>query len=514
MSDSSRLGKARMILSLCSKDMVEDIILLIQSRGAGVIDDIYAQPKRAFDPPRVLGVLSRDYIDDSEVGNLLIGLSTILLASLRKPKWGNDEYQKLLQDAFNLPNEIAAPIANNIETYDPISWGRNADGDNKLIDWTAIGRNIQEGVHRFLNWVPKLLQLNWEIDQNQNYDTDFLYELSKLGDIVIQMNRRANLMTAQALINQNAGMFQAGDPDETEDDTDMQLGDALASLARKDLPPSIMGGFASLANVGKRASVKKVEELANRAGLKPSKRAETLEATHPPKSAFLRKSWNKILGANPSIAALIGAGLGSAPGLLKLAFKGKGSPEGLDLYGEVAEEYGPQIAQAWLQGDVDGILENMLGEIDDGDQDDVTTGDPDLDNEIEQAAAGEVASMELSPELGGLLTKFKYKRAKKKFAKKKARMQRKAGKKTKRATRKANVQSMKSATQQFRQSRRDLDPEQFMAEDIGPSEDYAGQAVDETAYDPNDVIQPDFFPEYADEQQEYQDEFPDEYFNS
>lgn len=501
MSDSSRLGKARMILSLCSKDMVEDIVLLIQTRGSGVLDDIFSQPKKAFDPPRVLGVLSRDYIDDEEVGNLLVGLSTILLAALRKPKWGNDEYQKLLQDAFSLPNEIAEPIAKNIETYDAIGWNKDAGEAGQLIDWNSLGRNIKEGVRRFLNWVPKVLQLNWEIDQNQEYDTDFLYELSKLGDVVIQMNRRANLMTAQALINQNSGIFQTGDPIEDEMHADMALGDALASLAKKDLPPSILGGFSALANMGKKASVAKVQNMADEAGFAKSKRAETLESTHPAKQPLLKKAWHKILSANPSTAALLGAGAGITPGLISLLKKGigMGSPEGMDLYGDVAEEYGPNIAQAWLQGDVDGILEEILGDIDAEEDDDITTGDPLLDDEIERLAAGEVSSMDLSPEMGGLLTKFKLRRAKKKFVKKKARTQKKAARRTRKATHKANTQAMKNATSTYREASRNLNPEQFMESDIGPSEDFEGEAAQVTEFE-----QPEYYDDggYDDQSQD------------
>lgn len=428
-----RLAKARLVLGLFSRDMVEDIILLVQNRGNGTVADVFNGPASAYDTPRPLGVLSREYVADEDVPALLLSFSTLLLSYIRKPRLSNDNYQQILQDAFGLPSQVAEALAKNIETYDPVSSMKTENGEEG-IDWEFLGNRIANGVRQFLNWIPKVLQLNWEIDQNQDYDKDFLYEMVKFGEVIAQLNRRARLMTSQVMINQATGLFALGsgdpanaligDSDENGDnEAEAALGAQFRPLTLRALPTNIAGPFAPVIAASDEANMKALAKSVQSAGYDITKNG-LVDNGRRPAHPGLRKAWDSFLAMNPGKIGALSFAAGALPGLIKLL---KGDPT--DLYGDIRDEYGDAIADKWRSGDIDGLVGDAIAEA----GDDVTTGDPDLDKQIGDAALELYGDTDGDPEIGGMLTRWRVNRAKRRFKRSHRRTVRRANRRADRA---------------------------------------------------------------------------------
>lgn len=430
-------NKAAMILAAMSPDMVADIVDLCTRYGRSVQSAVAAEDG----PPRPLAVLSRDYISDADFPYVFYGFASMVLADFRTLKQDNDFYEKVLMNAFSLPSEIAGPAAKKIETYDVLGGGELSK--EQMAWYSKIGAQLQEGVRRIANTAPKVLGIPWENDQTQQYDIDFLYELSLLGRAVDEFQARARLMKGQAALSTGMGLFLSssgkvpytgskpggdvygdiygdiyGDP---ADVAEVMLSDAAKPLIGGILPPGILGGLAKLFKFGKQASEKKVDSMVARAqspNADPSA-AGALER-------LMTGAPGVILAIDSATSSLgqVKAQLASLMGSRETAGHG-------DVYSHVSSMYGDVVADCWNRGDVPGALSGIVDLAGDAFE---TTGDPELDeaiigdviNEV-VGELGDVEGADLS-EMGGLFTRAranaKMRRAKRRERKAKKRQMR------------------------------------------------------------------------------------------
>lgn len=424
-SDNARHDKAAIILSAMSPDMVEDIISLINARGRSVITTVFSADDSAAEgvSSRFLAIFSSSYVKNKDFEDVWTGFSTVVLATIRKPSYANDDYQKILEDAYSLPTELAQPLALKINTYDVL-------GNAETGVLTSLGNSIAEGVRKFLNYWPSILQLGWEIDQTQKYDIDFLYELKMLGQVVNDLDSRTRLMTAQSAIQQSMGLLQTGDPVDDEE-LEMKVGDVFSKLNAKSLPPGITGNAGKLIMFGKTASILQGKKLIEDSGLSVNPTTKSVEQRQP-RNPRLAQIFNKILNMNPSQAVLLGASLGLTPTaihFLRSRTKSKGLGDignANDLYSFISSTYGDNVAKNWMMGDV----ESVVGEVVSDANSDDSTGDVELDEAIEEMVnTGDVDDYG-DVEVGGLIRRIRTKVAKRKAAGRKRRATRSTGRQT------------------------------------------------------------------------------------
>lgn len=421
-------NKAAVLLASMSPDMVEDIISLVNARGRSVIADIFESQSTAASSTNVryLAIFSNGFIAEEDFEETYLGFATVALASIRKPNYGNDEYQAILSQAYGLPWEIADPLAKKIETYDVLGGVDKTQGY-----WTQFTDMLGEGVRRTVNWAANVLQLPWENDQDQKYDIDFLYELKLLGQVVSDLNSRARLMTAQAAINSNMGLLQTGDPMiGDQESADMMVGDTFKMARLRQLPKMVFGTANPIAKMGAAATAAKAKNVMAQAGYTVNKNGSM--STSRPKHGAMKNAVDKILHAKPSAALLAGGLLGATPVAIKLiadlAKRSRGGQSG-DVYGDaystINTAFGGNVADAWLHGDVESMLKHIGHDA----EDDISTGDPEMDAAIEAAVMEELSGDidSFSPEVGGIFTRWRINAAKKQASRRMRRQYKKSG---------------------------------------------------------------------------------------
>jgi len=432
--DGGRFDATRLKLALFDPATVQDIIDLVTYRGQGLISDIFSNSTES-DPPRILAVVGPDFIRYTDVPSVLLGLSTIMLAGLRKPVMGEDEYTELLQGAYGLPDMLARYYAKQIESYDSIIADADKSGDVGFVEsLTKYKEMVEEGARRLINGLSSSIgmetAINW--DQTQKYDIDMLDEFSSLGEIIAKLNRRNRLMSAQALLSATMNTFQIGDADDDTEDTamDHMIGDVFGTLATRRLPPSIYGNMQSLALSGQLAASETGKQLLKHAGVTVHPVSKEV-ISGPSAHKKLGRKIAEILQSKTGSKIALGA-MGAVPAALlaKLVIGklGQGDPgaHNANLYGQVNNEYGPSIADAWVVGDVDRVVQHALE-----DADDMNIGDYSPE-EIEEAT-GDISDQsgdieDMSPEVGGPMTRFRLKRSIKKIARRKGKGIKRAGK--------------------------------------------------------------------------------------
>lgn len=378
-------NKAACILASMSPDMVRGIVALCNERGGSLVQDLFAsEAANSMGQSRFLAIFSSDYIDDADFEDVWVGFSAICLAQIRKPRMGRDEYEKVLQDAYSLPGNMANTLADKIETRDVLG-----GADDKRAWYEQFAEGIVENVKRAINWGAEVLHLPWEIDETQEYDIDFLYELKLLGGFIGDLNSRVRLMSSQAAIFANTGLLEMdteGDVDEDDETLEATVGDVFRVLSMRRLPRTIFGGQANIARAGHAASRAQMRSVISAGGYHNSvtptgEKVVTQAPTHSPK---IKKVIDKILHGKPGPAIIAGAALGLTPvGVMSLvkAIRSRRTPYMGDAYSDIASGHGETIANAWRMGDVDGVLEEVLRV---ADLDDVTSGDPAMDAAIDQ----------------------------------------------------------------------------------------------------------------------------------
>jgi hypothetical protein len=370
-----------------------------------------------------MGIAGAPFMSYTDVPAALSGLTTIMLAFIQKQKLGPDEYQQVFEDAFGLPTLLAKKFADDIESYDKIVADANADGKIAISEGLQlISQTLQEGARRLTNGLSDVLGigtiLNW--DQSQVYDVDALDEIVRMGEVVAGMRRRNRLMAGQALLSAQMGVFRVGTGDAEEGDAEMGdaasglLGNILSKLGRKRLPAALLGpGTTALTERAARANVETGKALLNEAGMSATKAG--VSNTHAPtkRGSILKSALKSVLSMNPTVAVVKGAA-----GLMRKKDPKRNLGDALygdpangkndQLYGQVRDEFGSSIADAWKMGDVEGMMGEVLAEFGDADSDILETADRDLVEQAGEAiddAYGEIIDS-MSPEMGGV-----YKRA-------------------------------------------------------------------------------------------------------
>jgi len=352
---------------------------------------------------RPLAAFSSEYVNDDYLKDVLTGFSAMVIARFRKPAADDDAYNKILKDCFGLPDELSSVLAQKIETYDVIGGGKDLEWYNS---WIA---NISEGVRRLANWIPSVLHIPISNSQDQTYDIDFLYEMRNLGKVIDDLNARASLMSSQAMIVGQLGMFQTGDAyGDIEDAGDAELGDLVRLSRLRSMPANVVGNTGGIMNLGKAATKAKAEHVADGIGMvKHGRHAGKIgrQAKHP----GMKKALDKVLSGNPAtaflLAALTGAGAGLLPGIISKikGMRHQGDADMGDAYSTVKTMLGDDAATAWMAGDVDGLAKEFASLA----ADDHSTGDPDLDAAIEADMGDVEHEGDMTPEAGGLFHRIR-----------------------------------------------------------------------------------------------------------
>lgn len=410
-----RLNNAAHFLSTAAPDMIDAIIELVSREGYS-LNRILRSGEASL--PRFNAIFSSAYMPEEVMPRVMLGFSVIALSQIRTPKFGNEEYAKILRECFSLPDEIVNKMIQKIETEDIISGA--AGLSNTLRNWT--------------NWGLKAFGTDEEnlVDQTQDFDSDFLHELMLLGDAIDSLNLRVTLMAGQARISNSMGIMKAATEAESGDPLDGDamgeaVGDLISRATARALPSSFFGGYKNIAKAGASATAAEVQT------------AKTVQAEHESGrnktalgSLLSNISQGKVL---PSV--LTGIALGPMAYLLKSLISKKK---------EFGDPLGDELTAAIASGNLDDALMQMLAGAANGDV--FTSGDPELDAMIDQECeeCGD-------PLIGGLLANFRKKIAYRR-QQRLARMQgRKAARMTRQSNRLAAREMRKSTRQTARQER-------------------------------------------------------------
>lgn len=389
-ADAARFDSIRLKLALFDEDTVRGICDLVNYRGTeALLDDVFHKSTPA-DPPHILGIMGPEYMKYQDMPGVILGIATILLSAIRKPSYGHDEYANILKEAFGLPELLARKYAERIESYDEIIADANRDGNTELSERiTQYLSVLEEGARRVVNNLANSFGLstliNW--DQGQTYDHDFLAEVYELGKVVSELNRRARLVSGQALISAQLNVLHTGDIEESGDPIAELVGDILSANAAKPLPPALMGNFRDTMYQSAKVSADAGNELFRQAGLRANKDGRITANPTSGNGKKIKNVIGRVLKGNPLMATILGA-IGGSKTKKKLieASSSKPADSALagdigSLYGDIATGYGEPVADAWLIGDLDALA-SALQVAESGDTqsemyalDDATVGD-------------------------------------------------------------------------------------------------------------------------------------------
>jgi hypothetical protein len=353
-----------------------------------------------------------------------------------------------------VPTAVARKLAQQIETED--AFASTAEFDQaSWVKKMSVG--LAETVRDVVNWSAERLGLPWENDQTQMYDIDFLYELSQLGRVAADLYMRGRLIKGQAAFAKSQGWLVAGvsklkekgdiyddtsfgDPDI---DAEVEIVDAVAPLMGTPLPLAIFGGIKDLVAGLRSNKVEKAKAVLAKAGVPVGGAA----ATTAPETRYVAAMQRVLSGDMSPAAQLVAAGesLTKVKGLLDaLAQASESSGQMGDIYQAVREDFGDVIADEWASGSIPRVVSALMAE-------DAlpfpTTGDPNLDERIlAQCIADTKEEMgdlyDDLPEMGGLFSRLKAKRAVKRAsrrARKDAKLQTKLAAKMNRTMKVANA---------------------------------------------------------------------------
>lgn len=388
-----RLDKAAAILASFSPDIVADMRDVLTREGTNVMSKLFGREgggaASSGGQLRPFALFSRTYIADEDFRLVWLGFTTIMLSSINKPAWGNDEYETVLKDGFALPSEIAKPLANQIESYDPL---KNLDAAGAS-SWTKIKSYVSEGARKVLNWGARVAQLPWYNDQSQKADLDFLYELRNLGRVVDDLMARSRLMSAQAMISSDLGVLnaQVASGDVAYGDIEVGAVESALRLGQKNAPQELYGDALPLYRKCMDTHHSRLRALAQRERASQNGDVEQGFAWLPV-LANLASGLVKTLKAKKNVAPATSANADK-------------SEETGDLYGDIADNYGDAMADAWLSGDPENILDafgDLLAESPD------TTGDPELDAAIIDTVTNQTGDAYANdPEIGNAFTRMR-----------------------------------------------------------------------------------------------------------
>lgn len=427
--------RAALMLSIFPPDLREEIVSFCLSRGSSTSRDVI-DLEETGDIPAFMTLFSRQYVEDRDISDLMVGFSTIVLDGLKSTKTGLDSYSSVLQTAYGLPESIADSMAKNIETEDDLaklspSW------------YGKLSQNIMAATRQSLNAVMSsgpLSILSWEIDQDQTYDLDMLYEWKLLGVQVKKLNSRVRLMSAQSMIAANIDLFPRPDAVEGGDvdsaDADSYIGDLVSKVSAPNFPPGMYGGLSPLTLLHATANKVRLANVIKASGLGKPKIASTgvIAGSHPSLARSLAKFTTGKTSKHGILGFIRKKPLGQAHGDL-IDLSGESQDQKGNTLRTLYGDMGHAIAHAYETGDINPLLEQAA----DLATDDETTGDPDLDDAI---ISGDVANDpygdvdEMGQEVGGLFTRMRTNMAIRRAARRKSRSSIKQTKVKKRFARK------------------------------------------------------------------------------
>lgn len=461
-------NRVALLLSAGTPAMTARLAAFFSKYGASAVTTVHGSRGKNSSVPGFLAPFDEVYLGNEDFENVLVGLGAAYLSILKTPSFGVDDYEKILTQLFALPPKMANNMAREIDTDDIL---KSSKGDEGL--WTSITNKLTEGARNILNWGASVLQLPWEMDQTQKYDIDCLFEMSMLGEKIAKLNRRVRLMKSQALLAANTGLMMTGDPGTSDqDEIDQYVGDVFSRAASRNLPPAMLGGLAPLAQFGRAATAAEGAQIMRQAGVTTTPAAGNGEAQvsmGKPLNVGYKNAVTKIMNMNPSKALLLGAGLGVTPmaikGILRLA-KGamnRGDIEenqGIgDAYSTVATDYGDTAADAWLMGDIAGVMNAIADEA----TGDATCGDPEMDDLIANTIVDEMSGdiEESDPEVGGILMRARINRARKTAANRSMRNERRQLRHSRKVAQMRDLQAAKLSRKRNYANYDDAGPAQY-----------------------------------------------------
>lgn len=387
MEQNPKFVRAKKILSTFSPDLVKEMEGYLKTYGPGAINDLYQDGGDAS--TTIFAVLDRAYIQsDEDFEDIWLGMQLQMTATFRRPSFGNDDYEKLFKDAFGLPQPIAAAYAAKAESYDSVP-----GGGTPTAALQSAWRSVRDVVRRAVNVVGS--PIGWEIDQDQSYDMDILFEFRNVGRAAKELFSRARLMKGQALFNAQTGLLKAGDVADYQGDL---YGDVIEPLRRRNIPSRLLGNLAPIAGAAKTELVKT---------LKAHIRAAKAGQANPAVARALYQIQNSG-DPDPAYVQYLTGDVNYGPN--DMAVMG-------DL---IADEYGDVMAQHWKNGDLEAIVGDAM----------VDAGDPEPEGDVTwpiafaeaQRGLGDLAGY--GADIGDLMTRWRAKRALKKLKRRRKRTQR------------------------------------------------------------------------------------------
>lgn len=459
-SANPRHAKAAMILAAMSPDMVLDIVGLVNARGTSITNDLADNDG----PPKALAFMSREFISDEDFPAVFTGLMTCYMAAYRQPS-DNDFYEKILIDGCYAPKAMAAKMAKQIETSDPIT-SRDSNG-NKVGFVRRKWLQAQDVVRRTVNWFPALLGINWENDQAQTFDTDRLYELKLLGEAVDNLASRSRLVKAQENIRLAFGITMGDVSSDPVAQHEVEIVQAMRPLVGAPVPAFLFGKLKQFVTSALAAHKEEVARKLAQSGHAP------VGTNSPAEPSAVAASDRLTSGASTSIEPVIRNCVShEAIGDVLDSHRGTyGDVDSLDLSG-LADIYGSEFADKLQTGDVAGAY----GEIYNGAHETVTTGDPQLDEEIIATTLDEMGDVydDEIPEIGGL-----FKRARiNANLKKAARLRRKNTRRAQKVQRKDKANDSVLRSKAAVNNARHYMPEEEIYEEEVPEQQYYDENED------------------------------------
>lgn len=412
--ENEQAERALLILATFSPDMIEGVATLFSMRSPAQVREmvgrIASDGSGRASPNAVFSVQFMPTFDDFYY--CLMGLNAIMLNTFKGLKMGNDDYQKILETAYALPSPIADELAKKIDSFDDFS---DAARNAKAAWYQKIWPATKEYSRRVSNWGAGMLNLPYEIDQRQDYDIDFLYEIKSLGKVVEDLNGRLRLMGSQARLIASMSLSWAqratGDIETGDPMAAAALAHQLHPVAGVGLPKMLYGGQRHIAELGNRQAFANAQALYN---LRADQGAVGDMADEG--DIFSDGAYGDTIPLGAAIQ-MIARREGPFRSVIEQILDNQQKQQNTQAIGDAVRYcVGDLAADAMESGDI----ETFMGELLDTAETD-TSGDVAEDEQI----MGDVAE-ESGPEVGGLFMKWRTKRKMRKAKRRKKRAMKKA----------------------------------------------------------------------------------------
>lgn len=515
------MDNARLLFTLFSPAQIRDMVDLAFERGHALANDVHSGSGSKWDLPHLFAYADPEVVPAEDIPALLNGIALILASAMRTPL-GNDQYEDLLITTFNMPESMAAKFAKNIETEDA-NYGSEDSWAYKIY------ASVAGMLRKTANWVADIFQTGWEIDQDQDNDTDFLFELIQLGRVAVDAKTAIQMTKAKAYIDNMTGFIgsttEAGDP--ASDDQLLNLASSLRSFLLRPLPVTVLGSWYAPLSAARKKTAEAMTAVGSKNDLlgKLEQLKTLIDPTTPDGKANLARLSFLVPGLSTVVTSMIRRNeikkAAAASGLTS------SMADRLKARGDVAEKLetgGPlydfaksifkkvtknkssvpvttgdedidnALDYAYQTGDINPLAEQIIGEI--ANVPDEHVSDSELGDAVAEAvdAYGDVMDDDAAVEMGGLISRWRKTRAAKKVAK----GQRRITRKKRRAKRRDERQFSRATAKRARQMGRGQDYDQGYDPNLMESQFQDIEAGTGTEFDQRDFDVPgasDYYPE-------------------